>query len=245
MQLTIGDTVIPYAVRESSAATRKKIVVTPAGVAVVVPAGTPLEGPEGPEGLVAYVQRKRRWVFDAVREVADKHRALLTQRYASGAKLQYRGRWLMLDVQGGDVSEVSIACRSKFHVVVPAAVEGVARLEAIREAFERWLRERALAEAERLGRHHEGNLGVRASGYRLSDARSRWGSCGRDRVVRVHWRLVQAPTPAFEYVVAHEVAHLLHRNHSPELWGVLGRTLPDWAERKAMLERWESEHRTL
>ena len=64
-------------------------------------------------------------------------------------------------------------------------------------------------------------------------------------MVRVHWRLVQAPAGALEYVVAHEVAHLVCRNHSAEFWGVLGRTLPDWLERKAMLERWESEHRAL
>jgi hypothetical protein len=94
-------------------------------------------------------------------------------------------------------------------------LDGVQKLEAIREAFDRWLRERALDDVERFGRQHEAALGVEAAGYRLSDARSRWGSCGRDNVVRVHWRLVQAPTPAFEYVVAHEVAHLLHRNHSP------------------------------
>jgi predicted metal-dependent hydrolase len=242
MHLTVGDTVIAYRVRESAKATRKKIVVTPEGVEVVVPAGTPLDGPEG---VVPYVQKKRRWVFDAVREIEGKHRAALAQQYASGAKLQYRGRWLMLDVKAGDVAQVQISCRSKFHVVVPAAVEGLAKLEAVRRAFDRWLRARALDDAERFGQVHEETLGVQATGYRLSEARSRWGSCGRDGVVRVHWHLVQAPTPAFEYVVAHEVAHLAHRNHSPAFWALLAKTLPDWVDRRAMLERWESEHRAL
>jgi predicted metal-dependent hydrolase len=170
---------------------------------------------------------------------------VLTQRYASGAKLQYRGRWLMLDVQAAEVAEVQITCRSKFHVVVPAGLGGVDRLEAIRAAFDRWLRERALDDVERFGRAHEATLGVKATGYRLSDARSRWGSCGRDGVLRVHWRLVQAPAAAFEYVVAHEVAHLLHRNHSAEFWSVLAQTLPDWTDREAMLERWETERRAV
>ncbi|MEI6414748.1 MAG: YgjP-like metallopeptidase domain-containing protein [Pseudomonadota bacterium] len=104
-------------------------------------------------------------------------------------------------------------------------------------------RERALDEVDRFGHRHETTLGVQATGYRLSDARSRWGSCGQDQVIRIHWRLVQAPTPALEYVVAHEVVHLAHRNHSPEFWATLSRTLPDWAERKAMLERWELDLR--
>ena len=56
---------------------------------------------------------------------------------------------------------------------------------------------------------------------------------------------MQAPTAALEYVVAHEVAHLIHRHHEPEFWATLARTLPDWAERKGMLERWEAEHRAV
>ena len=87
------------------------------------------------------------------------------------------------------------------------------------------------------------NLGIEAKGYRLSQARSRWGSCGKDGVVRVHWRLIQAPKAAMEYVVAHELVHLLCRNHSPEFWGKLAGTMPDWAEARELLERWEGAHR--
>lgn len=240
--LTVGSTDIPYEVRYSTQATRKRIEVTPGGVEIVVPAGTVLEGSGG---LLAYLHGKRRWVFDSVREIDAKHRKLLTQRYASGAKLQYRGRWLMLSVEPGAVEAVEITCRSKFHVLVPEDLEGVERLEAIRTAFDGWLRERALKDLRRFGRRHEANLGVEAEGYRLSDAKSRWGSLGRDGVIRVHWRLVQAPVAALEYVVAHEVAHLLHRNHSPEFWATLTLTMPDWPERKAMLEAWEHDHRAV
>lgn len=240
--LQVGDTAIPYAVRYSAKASRKRIVVTPEGVEVVAPAGTPLEG-QG--GVYAFVDAKRRWLFDAAREVEERHRKLLTQKYASGAKLQYRGRWLMLDVQAADVDRVEIACRSKFHVLVPALLEGMERLAAVKAAFDAWLRERARRDLLRFGRRHQERLGVEIAGFRLSNAESRWGSLGKDGVVRVHWRLVQAPAAAMEYVVAHEVAHALHRNHSPEFWQTVGRVLPDWPERKALLERWEGEHRAV
>ncbi|TNE92539.1 MAG: M48 family peptidase [Deltaproteobacteria bacterium] len=240
--LQVGDTTIPYEVRFSQNAGRKRIVVTPAGVEVVAPAGTPLEGADG---IYAFVDRKRRWMFDASREVAEQHRKLLTQKYASGAKLQYRGRWLMLEVSSAEVAQVEIQCRSKFLVAVPTELEGVDKLEAIRQAFDGWLRERALRDTKRFGTRHEKSLGVQPAGYRLSEAKSRWGSLGRDGYVRVHWRLAQAPSAAMEYVVAHELAHLVHRNHSEEFWATLARTMPDWAERKAMLERWEAEHRAV
>ena len=240
--LTVGRTDIPYRVRFSDPATRKRIVVTPRGVEVIAPTGTPMDGADG---LLHFLHRKRRWVFDAVREIEEKHRRLLTQRYASGAKLQYRGRWLMLDVQPREVEAVEIACRSKFHVAVPEALDGTARLEAVRSALQAWLKARALRDVRRFGRRHEAALGVRARGFRLSDSKSRWGSLGTGGVVRVHWRLVQAPVAALDYVVAHELAHLLHRHHGPDFWAALARTLPDWPERKAMLEAWERDHRAV
>ncbi|MBK7761194.1 MAG: DUF3387 domain-containing protein [Deltaproteobacteria bacterium] len=122
---------------------------------------------DGPKGVTAYVHQKRRWVFNAVREIHEKHQALLQQQYASGAKLQYRGRWLMLDVQPGDVANVQIACRSKFHVVVPPGLEGGARFDAVRSAFDVWLRQRALEAVERSRPTPGGRLAVAAALPRL------------------------------------------------------------------------------
>ena len=240
--LHIGETAIPYEVRTSNRAIRKRIVVTPDGIEVVAPADSPMDGPDG---VLAFVQAKRRWVFDAQREIAEKHRKLLTQHFASGAKLQYRGRWLMLDVQDADVEQVDIDCRSKFHVRVPRGLEGVRRLGAVREAFDTWLKGRALRDLGEFARRHQRALGVGARGVRLGNQKRSWGTCGRDSIIRVHWGLIQAPAAAMDYVVAHEVAHLLHRNHSPEFWELLATTMPDWAERKLMLERWEGEHRAV
>lgn len=240
--LHIGETTIPYVVRFSSSAKRKRIVVTPEHVEVVAPDGAHLEGPDG---ITAFVETKKRWMFDAAREVAEQHRKLLTQNYASGAKLQYRGRWLMLRVEAGNVDAVEIRCRSKFEVTVPRCLVGDERLKAVKTAFDTWLHERARRDLLRFGHRHEKRLGVSPSGYRLSDAKTHWGSLGKDEVVRVHWRLAQAPAAAMEYVVAHELAHVIERNHSPEFWAVVGKALPDWPERKAMLERWEVEHRAV
>jgi predicted metal-dependent hydrolase len=58
----------------------------------------------------------------------------------------------------------------------------------------------------------------------LRDSRSRWGSCGPDGAMSFSWRLVFAPPQVLDYLVAHEVAHLVHLNHSPRFWA-LARTL--------------------
>ncbi len=54
----------------------------------------------------------------------------------------------------------------------------------------------------------------------LRDSRSRWGSCGPDGGLSFSWRLVFAPPEVLDYLVAHEVAHLVHLNHGPRFWGL-------------------------
>lgn len=63
---------------------------------------------------------------------------------------------------------------------------------------------------------------------KLSNARTRWGSCTRDGVVRLNWRLIQASHAEIDYVLAHELAHLTHMNHSARFWQELERIYPDY-----------------
>lgn len=240
--LLIGQTRIDYEVRFSSRAKTQRIVVTPGKVEVVAPDGTPLEG----AGSVhSFVVEKRRWLYDSVMEVERKQAKLQLQQYASGAKIQYRGRWLMQEVQPADVDHVCVEYRSKFYISVPRSMAEGDKPTAIRDALESWLKDKAHRDLQTFTRRHAKRLDVKPAGARLSDSKYSWGTCGKDDVVRVHWRLIQAPKVAFEYVVTHEVAHLIHRNHSPEFWRVLGQTMPEWEEAKALLERWEVEHRAV
>ncbi len=63
----------------------------------------------------------------------------------------------------------------------------------------------------------------------------RWGSCSPTGVVRFNWRVIQAPTRLVEYVVAHEVLHLRHPDHTKAFWAALGSVLPDAEQRRAAL----------
>ena len=60
----------------------------------------------------------------------------------------------------------------------------------------------------------------------LSNARTRWGSCSSRSGIRLHWRLIHLPLPLIDYVVAHEVAHLVEMNHSPRFWSVVESLYP-------------------
>lgn len=234
--LQVGKTHIPYTVRHSSRAKHLQMVVTSDLVEVVAPVETT------PDQITHFLDDKRRWLFNAITECNIAKQVAQPDRYVSGAKLLYRGRRLMLQIEAADVEQVTITCKSRFYVQVPLRLTGEERESEIAVAFETWLRDRAFQDAQRLTQSYARKLGVTPRAVKVSDQKYSWATCGKDGVVRINWHLVEAPLAAMEYVVAHEVTHLLHRNHSDTFWTTLGSIMPDWRDRKKLLESWERQH---
>jgi len=64
-------------------------------------------------------------------------------------------------------------------------------------------------------------------GFRIKDQKHLWGSCGKDNIININWKLIQAPKQILEYVVVHELCHLKHRNHSDAFWTLVGSVFPE------------------
>lgn len=79
------------------------------------------------------------------------------------------------------------------------------------------------------------DLGVHLAAVRLRDTTSRWGSCSQDGTINLSWRLALAPHKVARYVIAHEVAHLEHFDHSPAFWKVVEKLHPNWENERDWL----------
>lgn len=95
-------------------------------------------------------------------------------------------------------------------------------------AIAAFLKTLARQRAEARVAQHAAALGRKAPPLRLRDTRSRWGSCTAEGRLMLSWRLVMAPPAVLDYVAAHEVAHLVHLDHSPAFWALTARLRPDW-----------------
>jgi len=103
-------------------------------------------------------------------------------------------------------------------------------------AAEAALRARAAAELPPLTARWAETMGVRPSGVKITSARKRYGSCsGRDSLC-FSWRLMAYPPAAVEYVVVHELAHIVYKNHGPAFYALIGAYLPDFRKRERMLK---------
>jgi predicted metal-dependent hydrolase len=129
------------------------------------------------------------------------------------------------------------------HPRKPALDGAVLRLGGVESALggrvRRWLEAQAMELIAADLAEYCQVAGVPVPALRLSRATRRWGSCASDGTVRINWRLVQAPDFVRRSVVAHEVAHLVHFDHSREFHALLAKL---YGPRLAEAERWLKDH---
>lgn len=100
-----------------------------------------------------------------------------------------------------------------------------------------WVKERARAEAAAMLERHGAQLGRRATALTLRDPTTRWGSCTEAGRIMLSWRLALGPWSVFDYVAAHEVAHLAEMNHGPAFWRHVKALCPDYETHRDWLRR--------
>lgn len=100
-----------------------------------------------------------------------------------------------------------------------------------------WYREQALVYMRERVIGYASQLGVPMPKLRLSNARTRWGSCSSSGTVCLNWRLIQLPATLVDYVVAHELAHLIEMNHSAAFWEVVEGIYPDYRQARSALKK--------
>lgn len=182
------------------------------GVHVAVPLRAPWREVEG------FLRAKQRWILAKLDEWAAAPRPAVL-RVESGERLPLLGEMVELYVRPGP------AQRHGGTLGVPDSKHLLAWLKAI--ALE-VLRPRAAHYAARLARP--------APRLALSNARTQWGVCNEDGSIRLSWRLVHLEPALADYVVAHEVAHLVELNHSRRFWNLVTSLYPNWRPAREQLE---------
>jgi predicted metal-dependent hydrolase len=173
-----------------------------------------------------FLDKKRKWIDRKISEIAARPK-VRKKEFAAGEKLFFLGREYEMAVD----SELGkgITLGEKFFVSRKAMAEP-------RSSFERWYRREAKAFFPERISVLAGAGGKRPGSLRISGARGRWGSCGYRGSVNLSWRLLMAPVNVIDYVIAHELAHLEHRDHSAKFWDEVKRILPAYEEGQKWLK---------
>ncbi len=100
-----------------------------------------------------------------------------------------------------------------------------------------FLRDLAKRELSRRAQALAASIGQKVTRVSVRDTTTRWGSCARTGNLSFSWRLIFAPEAVLDYVVAHEVAHLVEMNHGPRFWRLVARLHPDPKPQRLWLNR--------
>ncbi|UZD55218.1 M48 family metallopeptidase [Caldimonas aquatica] len=229
-----GDEVIRYEIVERPSRRTLGIEVHPGGRVLVL-------APRGCDDATIDEKLRLRagWVSRQLATFSRYERHTAPRQYLSGESHRYLGRQYRLRVKANDSDarqdHVKLT-RGEMWVISqgelpPAKVKALLRhwyLGRAREVFDAVLTD-AFDTFQRLG-HERPRIAVR-------EMRSRWGSLSPGGQMTLNSRLVQAPRPCVEYVIVHELCHLIHKNHSSEFFALLGQVMPDWQIRKQRLEQ--------
>ena len=190
-----------------------RVARTDGGVALTLPRGVPLAQAR------AFVAEQAEWIARHVAAAPPPRRA------APGATLPFEGREVPVQACDGRAARWTGAA-----LAVPDDARAGPRLAA-------FLREAARARLTSAVDRHAAAIGRAPGRITLRDTRSRWGSCTARGDLMFSWRLVMAPPDVLDYVAAHEVAHLVHMDHSTRFWAQVETLMPGWRARRAWLRR--------
>ena len=199
----IGEHEVPLAIRRHPRARRLTMRLAPDGSEVRVT--LPRWGRT--EDALVFARARLEWLESQLAAVPR------TDPPRPGGLLRYRGGELAIDWH---------AAHPRKPRLVDAAVCLGGPAENLAARLQRWLEGEARRLLEQDLAFYCERAGHVPPPLRLSRAQRRWGSCSDRRSIRINWRLVQAPDPVRRSVVAHEVAHMTHFDHSPAFHGLLG-----------------------
>lgn len=224
-----GEIEIAYRYRFFQGRTLNITVHPDLGVEVAAPKGTPLDG------IRAKVRKRGAWIANARRGFASFHPLQPPRRYVPGETHRYLGRQYRLRVV--DEPEESVKLQGGYlQITTPRRpTPGV-----LRPLVLRWYEQRAgeiLRERTAACQVQAASHGFPRPRLAIRVMTTRWGSCSRRGQVTLNPELIKAPRDCIDYVISHELCHLVEHSHGPRFWKLLEQLMPNWEERRMRLNR--------
>ena len=171
------------------------------------------------------IESKRKWIYTNLALWQDLNATRVNREFVNGEGFLYLGRSYRLQI----VEEQDVPVRLKDgYFCLRSADSGAV-------AFKEFYRQKGIERIPQRVAVYEKAMDVSASSIKVQELQNRWGSCTSTGNLSFHWKCMMAPMTVLDYIVVHELAHLKHKNHTPEFWNEVDKAMPDYRERKEWL----------
>lgn len=184
-----------------------------------------------------FIAERHDWLARRVAQAQQRVAGLPRYRFVSGERLPFLGEQLELVIRRSASRQRARVTRDGKRLVVEAPTDTHEPLPAI----ERWYKKQARQFVAQSAPPLAQQIGVTITRLAIGSYRSQWGSATKAGRLALNWRLMLAPAAVMRYVIAHEVAHLRHPNHSPQFWELVEQLQPGYRHQRRWLRQHEHE----
>jgi len=179
-----------------------------------------------------FVAQKKKWLTTKLQLIHDQNKqATMIRKNITTNKILFLGKFYPLKIVSSSktlhsaltfISDEFLLAKEYAHVADHVIIL--------------WYKKEALKLITNLVQMLAHKYSVKYKKISISDAKTRWGSCSSNGNIRFSWRLIMTPLAVIEYVVIHEVSHLVHHNHSKAFWNKVESLLPNYVKCKKWLQ---------
>lgn len=184
------------------------------------------------EDLLQIADRKSLWVHQKLQNKLSYPQHTHPRAFVDGEGFYYFGRSYRLRI-------VQAQPNSKLPKIRLHGSWFELRHDALKNAeqhFRQWYEENALPWLERHVEFYSKRIGVKPNKIQIRQLGNRWASCSKTGNINFNWQVLRFPPSIIDYVIAHELAHMIQPSHDKSFWQILERAMPDYAKRKKWLD---------
>ena len=175
--------------------------------------------------VILAVEEKWDWIQEKLTEMKDRTRGFKAKVYEHGESFLYLGKEYPIQI-AHDINiqqDYVVFEEEKLHIYVKNLED-----EKIKQALKRFYYQQCKMLVEKSIKSYQSNFKIKPRSIRITDNKTNWGTCDSRLQLTFNWRLAMAPQSVIDYVVVHEMCHMLHMNHDRSFWRLVGKIFPDY-----------------
>ena len=183
------------------------------------------------------VRKRAKWIIEKQEKLKKIRSGLSKKDFVSGETFPYLGRQYRLKVMKSISPEDKCKLlNGRLQVQIDNKLKGKAVKKAIRDKLVEWYMARAQEKINERINRYSAQTGKWPKKVIIKNQEKRWGSCSHSGIVRFNWKAVMAPIVVFDYIIVHELSHLLYPNHSEKFWRKVESIIPDFKKHRNWLK---------
>lgn len=226
MKVEFESQTIEFKVKYSKRKTYEISIIPPDDVLVKVPKNTT------EDEIKQIVVRKGNWIIKKLEVFNEININERSKKFIDGESFLYLGDNYPIEIINiKDNIAYTKFIKGKFYIF-----SSINDVSCLRASMEVWYRQKTLEIILQGIKHYQIHFNVKPNKIKVKQQNKRWGSCSSKGNLNFNWRLSMAPIEVIDYVVVHEMCHLVHMNHSKEFWNLVESILPDYIKHKTWLK---------